>query len=107
RESCESGDCGGDGPQFKGIFLRYLAYLYDVPRKPAYYTFLYKNAHAVWFNDRNVFSQLGLHWDGPWDSADASRQSSALIPASALAEPITPDLSFAKGSGDPAFSHSI
>ena len=107
REPCESGDCGGDGPQFKGIFLRYLAYLYDVTRKPAYYTFLYKNAHAVWFNDRNVFNQLGLHWNGPWDSADAARQSSALMPVSALAEPITADLAFAKGSGNPAFSHSI
>ena len=107
REPCESGNCGSDAPQFKGIFLRYLACLYDVTHNPAYYTFLYKNAHAVWFNDRNVFNQLGLHWDGPWDSADAARQSSALMPVSALAEPITPDLAFAKGSGDPAFSHSI
>ena len=107
REPCESGNCGGDGPQFKGIFIRYLAYLYDVTRKPAYYTFLRKNAHAVWFNGRNVFNQLSLHWDGPWDSADAARQSSALIPVSALAEPITTSLAFAKGSADPAFSHSI
>ena len=107
REPCESGNCGGDGPQFKGIFLRYLAYLYDVTRTPAYYTFLYKNAHAVWFNDRNVFNQLGLKWGGPFDSADAARQSSALMPVSALAEPITADLPFAKGSADPAFSHSL
>jgi hypothetical protein len=107
REPCESGSCGGDGPQFKGIFIRYLAYLYDVTRKPAYYNFLYQNAHAAWFNDRNVFNQLGLKWDGPFDSADAARQSSALMPVSALAEPFTADLLFAKGSGDPAFSHSV
>jgi predicted alpha-1,6-mannanase (GH76 family) len=106
REPCEP-NCGGDGPQFKGIFQRYLAYLYDVTRSPSYYNFLYKNAHAVWFNDRNAFNQLGLKWDGPFDSADAARQSSALMPVSALAEPITADLAFAKGSGDPAFSHSI
>jgi predicted alpha-1,6-mannanase (GH76 family) len=107
REPCESGNCGGDGSQFKGIFIRYLAYLYDVTHNPAYYNFLFKNAHATWFNDRNVFNQLGLKWDGPFDSGDASRQSSALMPVSALAEPVTADLIFAKGSKDPAFSHSV
>lgn len=106
REPCESGGCGGDGPQFKGIFIRYLAYLYDVTRKTAYYIFLSKNAHAAWFNDRNTFNQLGLKWDGPFDIPDAARQSSALMPVSALAEPITPDLVFAKGSADGAFSHA-
>ena len=108
REPCETSGCGdGDVPQFKGIFIRYLAYLYDVTRKASYYNFLYKSAHAVWFNDRNVFNQLGLKWDGPWDAADAARQSSAMMAVSALAEPITADLGFAKGSGDPAFSHAI
>ena len=107
HEPCESGGCGSDGPQFKGIFLRYLAYLYDETRNQSYYNFLYKNAHAVWFNDRNSSNQLGLHWDGPFDSADAARQSSALMPVSALAEPVTASLPFAKGSGDPAFSHAI
>ena len=106
-EPCESGGCGGDGPQFKGIFIRYLAYLYDLTRNSAYYTFLHKNAHAVWFNDRNVFNQLGLKWDGPFDSADAARQSSAMMAVSALAEPATQGLPFVKGSGDPAFSHAI
>src|SRR5262249_53896274 len=80
---------------------------YDVTRKPAYYTFLFKNAHAVWFNDRNDLNQLGLKWDGPFDSADAARQSSAMMAVSALAEPFTANLAFAKGSGDSAFSHSV
>jgi predicted alpha-1,6-mannanase (GH76 family) len=107
REPCESGDCGGDGPQFKGIFIRYLTYLYDITRKASYYNFLFKNAHSVWFNDRNVFNQLGLRWGQNFDAADASRQSSAMMAVSALAQPITAPLPFAKGSGDPAFSHSI
>jgi predicted alpha-1,6-mannanase (GH76 family) len=106
-EPCESGNCGGDGPQFKGIFQRYLAYLYDVTRTPAYYNFLYKNAHAVWFNDRNVFNQLGLKWDGPFDTCDASRQSSALMAVSALAQPTTAALAFCRGAGDPSFSHFV
>lgn len=107
REPCESGDCGGDGPQFKGIFIRYLAYLYDVTRKPAYYNFLFKNAHSVWFTDRNVFNQLGLRWGQAFDMADAARQSSAMMAVSSLAEPFTGPLPFAKGAGDPAFSHAV
>lgn len=107
REPCESGDCGGDGPQFKGIFIRYLAYLYDVTRKPAYYNFLFKNAHSVWFTDRNVFNQLGLRWGQAFDMADAARQSSAMMAGSVLAEPTTPALPFTKGAGDPAFGHAI
>lgn len=106
-EPCESGDCGGDGPQFKGIFQRNLAYLYDEVHSALYFNYLHANAHAVWFNDRNVFNQLGLHWDGPFDFPDASRQSSALMAESALAEPITSSLLFCKGSGDSAFSHAI
>ena len=106
-EPCEPDNCGGDGPQFKGIFVRYLAYLYDVNRSRAYYNFLYDNAHAVWFNDRNGYNQLGLIWNGPWDAEDAARQSSALMPVSALAEPVTTSLLFAKGADDPAFSHAV
>jgi predicted alpha-1,6-mannanase (GH76 family) len=98
---------GGDVPQFKGICIRYIAYLYDLTRNPAYYSFMYKAAHAVWFKDRNVFNQLGMSWDGPFDADDAARQSSALMAVSALAEPITTNLVFIKGSGDPAFSHAM
>ncbi len=108
REPCElNNSCAADGPQFKGIFIRNLACLYDVTRKTAYYNFLFRNAHAVWFNDRNVFNQLGLKWDGPFDSADAARQSSAMMAVSALAQPATTDLPFARGAGDPSFKHAL
>ncbi|HEV2438030.1 MAG TPA: glycoside hydrolase family 76 protein, partial [Verrucomicrobiae bacterium] len=98
---------GGDVPQFKGCCIRYIAYLYDETNVPAYYSFLYTNAHAIWFKDRNSSSQLGMSWDGPFDSADAARQSSAIMAVSALAEPVTSLLPFAKGSGDPAFNHAV
>lgn len=105
--SCAAGGCGGDGPEFKGIFQRNLSYLYDEIHLGTYYSFLHTNAHAVWFNDRNAFNQLGLIWDGRFDLADAARQSSALFAVSALAEPVTSALPFCKGSGDPAFNHSV
>src|SRR5262249_10836147 len=108
REPCETSGCGGgDVPQFKGIFVRYLAYLYDVTRKTNYYNLLFQSAHAIWASERNAFSQLGLKWYGPLDAIDAARQSSALTALSVLAEPVTAALPFAKGSGDPAFSHAV
>ncbi len=108
REPCEVNGCsGGDTPQFKGIFIHHLAELNDEARRQQFHNFLFTNAHAIWFNDRNSSNQLGLEWDGPFDSADAARQSSALMPISALAEPVTQYLIFAKGSGNPAFNHSI
>ena len=108
REPCETGDCrGGDVPQFKGIFIRYLEGLYDVTRNPAYGEFLLKCAHSVWFNDRDAEGHLGLRWSGPFDVADAGRHSSAMMAVSALAEPATALLPFAKGSANPAFNHEI
>jgi predicted alpha-1,6-mannanase (GH76 family) len=105
EEPCEH--CGGqDVPQFKGIFIRNLAYLYDVDLKPEYLEFLAANARSVWFKDRNRFNQLGFAWTGPCESIGAARQSSAIMPLSVMAEPSTPLLFFAKGSGDRAFNHS-
>ncbi len=78
REPCEDVDCDGNGTQFKGIFMRNLSYLYETDHNPAYQQFIIKNAKAIWQRDRNVANQFGLRWDGPFDRADASRQSSAL-----------------------------
>jgi predicted alpha-1,6-mannanase (GH76 family) len=108
REPCEPGNCGGgDVPQFKGIFIRYLASLYRITRQPAYYEFLARNAHSIWTHDRNAADQLGLVWRGPFDSPDAARQSSALTALSVMAEPATTTLAFAKGAANPAFSHAV
>ena len=61
--------------------------------QPAYFNFLSANAQSVWFNDRNSSNQLGMLWTGPFDSADASRQNSAIMPLSVMAEPVTALLS--------------
>jgi predicted alpha-1,6-mannanase (GH76 family) len=68
----------GDRPQFKGIFVRNLYDFYVQSRRPAYSEFIRDNARSIWANDRNSSNQFGLHWAGPFDYADASRQSSAL-----------------------------
>jgi predicted alpha-1,6-mannanase (GH76 family) len=88
-EPCElsADECDGDQTQFKGIFARHLHEFYQRSGKAAYRDFLLVNADSVWDNARNAGDQLGLRWGGPFDRADASRQSSALevlIAASAL-----------------------
>jgi predicted alpha-1,6-mannanase (GH76 family) len=68
----------GDGSQFKGIFVRNLYDFYLHSRRPAYRDFMLRNARSIWDNSRNADNQFGLCWTGPFDTADASRQSSAL-----------------------------
>ncbi len=67
-----------DRPQFKGIFVRNLYDFYLQSPRPDYREFICDNARSVWDNDRNASNQFGLHWAGPFDYADANRQSSAL-----------------------------
>jgi predicted alpha-1,6-mannanase (GH76 family) len=68
----------GDGSQFKGIFVRNLCDFYRHRPRPAYRDFILRNAQSVWDNSRNADNQFGVCWTGPFDVADASRQSSAL-----------------------------
>jgi predicted alpha-1,6-mannanase (GH76 family) len=76
-EPCEP-NCDADGCQFKGIFIRNLAYLYLADGKTIYKDFILRNADSIWLNDRNAANQFGLCWSGPFDVADAARQSAAL-----------------------------
>jgi predicted alpha-1,6-mannanase (GH76 family) len=74
----ESSISGGDAPQFKGIFARNLMYLNDAVNNPEYTSFLNTNANSIWANDQGPNYELGGLWQGPFDSADATRQTSAL-----------------------------
>jgi predicted alpha-1,6-mannanase (GH76 family) len=67
-----------DRPQFKGIFVRNLYEFSRQSPRPAYREFIADNARAIWARNRNSRNQFGLHWSGPFDSADAIRQTSAL-----------------------------
>jgi predicted alpha-1,6-mannanase (GH76 family) len=69
---------GGDVPQFKGIFSRNLMLLNSAFPNDRYQAFASTNAESIWNKDRDAANHLGFWWAGPFDLADASRQSSAL-----------------------------
>ncbi|WP_279582110.1 glycoside hydrolase family 76 protein [Fodinicola feengrottensis] len=77
REPCEPSSCGGDGPSFKGVFVRNLGELSRATGN-AYATFLGRQADSAYAHDRDGMDRYGLSWAGPLDSIDAARQHSAL-----------------------------
>lgn len=65
-EPCEATNhCDSDQYQFKGIFIRYLWWMYNVDPNPTYKTFLETNLNAIWTKDRTTGNLFGLFWDGP------------------------------------------
>ncbi|OTB08205.1 glycoside hydrolase family 76 protein [Hypoxylon sp. CI-4A] len=76
-EGCEP-DCGSDGSQFKGIFMRNLRYLQEAAPMDAIKNFLLTNADTIWSKNRNSQNELGGTWEGPYTNATAGTQSSAL-----------------------------
>ena len=69
---------GGDAPQFKGVFVRNLMALYNASASAPYKTFIDANANSIWTNDQGPNHEFGASWQGPFDAADATRQTSAL-----------------------------
>jgi len=83
REPCETNsDCGPDGPQFKGIFIRYLGMLAQQlqgAQRAKYITWVQTNADSIWNKDRSLENTCGLKWVGPADqTVTATTQTSAL-----------------------------
>ncbi|CAF9941606.1 hypothetical protein IMSHALPRED_002808 [Imshaugia aleurites] len=76
HDPCEP-NCGADGPQFKGIFIRNLQKLQLAVPNDQFKKFINNNSDSIWLNDRGPGSQLGLIWSGPFMGATASTQSSA------------------------------
>jgi predicted alpha-1,6-mannanase (GH76 family) len=73
-----SESCSGDGAQFKGIFVRNLAYLMQARPRAAYQAFLLRQSDALWTRARNAADQFASRWSGPFDHADPGNQGSAL-----------------------------
>ena len=76
HDPCEP-NCGADGPQFKGIFMRNLQNLQLAIPNDRFKTFINDNSKSIWVNDRDTENRLGLIWSGPFMGASASTQSSA------------------------------
>jgi predicted alpha-1,6-mannanase (GH76 family) len=76
-DGCACGD--GDGVQFKGVFARNLAVLYEARPKPEYQAYLIAQSESIWNHARSADDKLGKNWQGVYDEkGDASRQSSAM-----------------------------
>ncbi|KAJ6444617.1 glycoside hydrolase family 76 protein [Purpureocillium lavendulum] len=78
-DKCElkDGNCGKDGQQFKGIFIRNLRYLHQAAPDTDFSDFIKRNADSIWSNDRDG-AKLGVSWPGPYVAATGPSQSSAL-----------------------------
>ena len=79
--------CGGDGTQFKGVFMRNLAQLHEAAPDSMFIDAIRKNAESIWTANRQGecagYGQKGVlfdvNWGGPFmGHANASTQSSAM-----------------------------
>ncbi|KHN94181.1 glycosyl hydrolase [Metarhizium album ARSEF 1941] len=70
-------NCGRDGSQFKGIFIRNLRYLHDVAARQEFKDYIIRNADSILDNDKNG-DRFGVAWAGPYAQAIGATQSSAL-----------------------------
>jgi predicted alpha-1,6-mannanase (GH76 family) len=77
HDTCEP-NCGADGVQFKGIFVRNLMALNEAFPDPHYRKFFDTNAESIWNNSQGANYQFGQVWSGPFDAGNAGSQSSAL-----------------------------
>lgn len=79
REMRPSIDKSKDGVQFKGIFIRHLAYLYKVTQNPMYKDFIVKNAESIITKNYDADSKsFGHYWQGPFTEPSAAANSCAL-----------------------------
>lgn len=77
HDPCEA-NCGADGVQFKGIFVRNLVALHTAYPQAAYKSFIDTNANSIWDHAQGTNFQFGQIWSGPFDAGNAGSQSSAL-----------------------------
>jgi predicted alpha-1,6-mannanase (GH76 family) len=75
HDVCEP-NCGADGTQFKGIFVRNLRLLDEVAPSARYKDFAETNALTIWKGMHPPEYGIGESWSLPYGPANASTQSS-------------------------------
>lgn len=78
REPGEGNDCTGDGPSFKGAYVRGLGKLNQQLSDHPYAATLGRWANAAYSKDRNALDQYGPHWNGDKGAIGYGCQQSAL-----------------------------
>lgn len=80
HDSCEP-NCGGDGSQFKGVFMRNLQKLQQASPQDRWNSFIQANAQSIWANDMHQEASgtiCSVNWAEWVNEGDASTQSSAM-----------------------------
>jgi predicted alpha-1,6-mannanase (GH76 family) len=78
REPGEGDSCTGDGPSFKGAYVRGLGRLNGTLGDHPYSGTLSAWANSAYTNDRNALDQYGPHWAGGSGTSDYGCQQSVL-----------------------------
>ncbi|MFD6420645.1 glycoside hydrolase family 76 protein [Streptomyces sp. NPDC060198] len=78
REPGEGDECSGDGPSFKGAYVRGLGRLDAQLTDHPYAATLDRWADAAYAKDRNALDQYGPHWNGGTGTSDYGCQQSVL-----------------------------
>ena len=74
----EGDNCNGDGPSFKGVFVRNLGELSRALERHLYHAYLEKQAESAFNHAKNNNNQYGDHWAGPLKNTAAACQHTAV-----------------------------